>query len=297
MSLLREIQNAAIDSNIDLASLLRKCKVLAARLGNKEFKEWVEKELSGYPSEIDLPDYRKFHVNSKGVFVGSFGRMLKNADIIIHMIPEEYREHLEYHYNLSSVAELESLVKNSDGALAQVPWASTVAVHFGRGMYDGMECLQAWKVIPITKIAGILDIIRTKILNFALEIESEEPDAGEALMNSNLLSQEKVQNVFNTYITGNVQNVATGSHQFTQNANYNENNTELFDSLLDALEMLNENSSAKAMSAIVEEMKAAKDSTNFKSHYKNFISLLADHMQVLGPVVSPFLPALTALVF
>lgn len=48
MSLLREIQDAAISSDVELAVLLRKCKVLAARLGSNEFKSWVESELSGY---------------------------------------------------------------------------------------------------------------------------------------------------------------------------------------------------------------------------------------------------------
>jgi len=51
VSLLREIQEAAIDSRVELTTLLRKCKVLAARLGNVEFKEWVEQELNGYKSK------------------------------------------------------------------------------------------------------------------------------------------------------------------------------------------------------------------------------------------------------
>ena len=48
MSLLREIQEAAIDGSIDLPTLLRKCKVLAARLGNDDFTDWVDAELNGY---------------------------------------------------------------------------------------------------------------------------------------------------------------------------------------------------------------------------------------------------------
>ncbi|MFN4056521.1 MAG: hypothetical protein ACK4GU_16890, partial [Alishewanella aestuarii] len=70
MSLLREIQSAAIDSHTDLASLLRKCKVLAARLGSNDFKAWVDNELSGYKSVDGLPEYRILNVNSKGHFAG-----------------------------------------------------------------------------------------------------------------------------------------------------------------------------------------------------------------------------------
>ena len=72
MSLLRKIQSAAIESNTDLATLLRKCKVLAARLGSQEFEMWVDNELSSYKSVKELPDYRVFYVNSKGHFSGNY---------------------------------------------------------------------------------------------------------------------------------------------------------------------------------------------------------------------------------
>ena len=95
MSLLREIQNAAIDSKTDLASLLRKCKVLAIRLGSADFRKWVDDELSGYKSTGDLPDYRILQVNSKGHFAGAFGSGINNADLPLFCIPEEYRENDE----------------------------------------------------------------------------------------------------------------------------------------------------------------------------------------------------------
>ena len=70
MSLLREIQNLASCSSkdIDLSSLLRKCKILSARLNHHEFKVWVEKELNGYESDEELPSSRIMKVMSKGHF-------------------------------------------------------------------------------------------------------------------------------------------------------------------------------------------------------------------------------------
>lgn len=72
MSLLREIQQAAAatDPAVDLPSLLRKCKILANRLGNPEFKQWVDFELKGYPDLAKLPDYRVFSVCIHGDFTG-----------------------------------------------------------------------------------------------------------------------------------------------------------------------------------------------------------------------------------
>jgi hypothetical protein len=81
MSLLREIQDAAIDNTTNLETLLRKCRVLAARLKNDQFKNWVQFELDGYPSREEVPDYRKFHCQCYGHFSGPFGSGLRHAPI------------------------------------------------------------------------------------------------------------------------------------------------------------------------------------------------------------------------
>jgi hypothetical protein len=210
MSLLREIQDAAIDSNTGLAVLLRKCKVLAARLGSSEFKQWVENELSGYDDIQSLPDYRILHVNSKGHFSGPFQSGLRNADIPLLCMPKEYREALSHSYLNQSVAAMEYLIGSKSGLL-QEPWNPDLVAYVGQNIYSGMNCIQAWKVIPKSSIVEALDTVRNRVLNFVLEIEAEAPDAGEAPANSNPVPQDKVHHIFNTYITGNVQNMATGS--------------------------------------------------------------------------------------
>ena len=45
----------------DLSLILRKAKVLAYKLKNQEFKDWVEHELNGYDENDLLPEYRKIH--------------------------------------------------------------------------------------------------------------------------------------------------------------------------------------------------------------------------------------------
>lgn len=81
-----------------------------------------------------------------------------------------------------------------------------------------MNCMQAWKVIPAGAIVAAIDVIRTRILNFVLEIEAQNPSAGEAELNSIPVPMEKVSHIFNTFITGNVQNLAHGSSNALQTA-------------------------------------------------------------------------------
>lgn len=141
-------------------------------------------------------------------------------------------------------------------------------------------------------LASILDVIRTKILDFALEIEAENPEAGEAQPNTQPIPQEKVQQVFNTYIVGNGNNIATASQHVSQETNNTDTHAEVFSQLLDALRSVSDESVTETITATVEEMRAAKDKPGFLAHYTQFTSLLADHVQILGPVVAPFLPML-----
>jgi hypothetical protein len=61
MSLLREIQNLA-SADGDVVTVLRKCKILAARLASDEFANWVKWELDGYPEAQPTPEYRRLSV-------------------------------------------------------------------------------------------------------------------------------------------------------------------------------------------------------------------------------------------
>ncbi|RXE49133.1 AbiTii domain-containing protein [Chromohalobacter israelensis] len=296
MSLLREIQDAAVDSYVPLSTLLRKCKVLAARLGNEELKQWVDHELNGYGDRETMPEYRHMRVNSKGHFSGPFQSGLRNADIPMGCIPEKFRENLSNAYLMQPVAALENLVENSEGGTLQEPWSPDVVAYFGQDIYEGMNCMQAWKVIPVNAVVAALDSIRNRILNFALEIESIDPDVGESAPGKSIIDERQVQQVFNTYITGDVQNMATGSSNFTQNATMGERDPEIFANILQALRSVEgKHSEAAEVAEHVEEMRDSSPGKDFGEKYSRFMSLLSDHMQVLGPVVAPYLPALAAL--
>lgn len=296
MSLLRDIQAAAIDSKVPLATLLRKGKVLAARLGNPEFKQWIEDELNGYKSSDSLPPYRKLYVNSKGHFSGPFQSGLRNADIPLSCIPEEFRESLSQSHMKEPIAALEALVEKSDSGTAMEPWNPDLVAYVGGKIYERMNCMQAWKVIPISAVVAALDSVRTRVLNFVLEIEAEAPDAGEAAVNSNPVPQEKVHQIFNTYISGNVQNLATAGTNVHQFATFNDANPQLFRDILAAVSNSGvAGAVVEKVTGVVNDMKQAKDADGFKKSYLQFMSVLADHVQVLGPVLAPYLPALAAL--
>jgi hypothetical protein len=74
MTLLREIQAAATDPNIDPSTLLRKANILASRLKNPEFEAWVDHELNGYEDRRKVPSYV---INT---FYGPVGNLAQLSD-------------------------------------------------------------------------------------------------------------------------------------------------------------------------------------------------------------------------
>lgn len=215
MTLLRDIQNSAINSNVKLSDLLRKCKVLSARLKNEEFKNWVDAELNGYQSKDSLPSYRVLSINAHGYLCGPFQAEMKNITIPASCLPEHLRDWAEKSYLTQPISSLEELVKGEDGTLRQ-EWPGDLVASVADKIYQGYSLIGAWQVIPRGAIVAILDTVRNRILSFVLEIEEEAPDAGEATPGSQPIPQERVNHVFNTFIMGSVGSIASGSGQVIQ---------------------------------------------------------------------------------
>ncbi len=219
MSLLKEIQADAVDASVDISVVLRKCKVLAARLGNKEFKLWVERELNGYTSREDLPTYRILHVESYGDFFGMSQSGLKNARIPPSCIPEEFRDFVNTSYLVHPIRYYASLIKTKESSsnVTKSPWPADLIATVGSKIIRDMHLGDAWRLIPDGAIVALLDTIRNRILSFVLEIEAEAPDAGEAPPNVRPIADERVNQVFYTYIQGDVANLMAGSQTITYN--------------------------------------------------------------------------------
>ena len=91
-SLLKEIRNAAVDANVPIANVLRKCAVLGAQLKNNDLRDWALQELNGYKDENDLPEYRKVMAPLKGDFAGPFQSGYTNAPVPAMLLPAELQD-------------------------------------------------------------------------------------------------------------------------------------------------------------------------------------------------------------
>lgn len=218
MSLLHEIQDAATNDTASLTTVLRKCRILATRLKHDGLKDWTQFELDGYRSEKNIPPYRTIRCHSFGNFFGIPGQEMRNAPIPFTSIPKEVRDVLTLLHFRQGVAGLQEMVKQAHKDTLQNRWAADANKMFGASIYPGLILMEAWNVVPVSFIVGILDTVRNRILNFALEVEEQNPRAGDVASPSTPISPSKIQQIFNTTIHGSVGNMATGSSYFSQTA-------------------------------------------------------------------------------
>lgn len=216
MTLLREIQAVATDSTVEISTVLRKAKILAARLQNPEFETWVDRELNGYAGGSDLPPYRKLPTAVRGTL--SNGHQLwNNAPIMTSFLPENLSGWGECSSLYQPISEIASMAKGRHDW--QLPWPQELAVHFGAKGYNRFECLGAWQLINRSALVGVVEQVRNRVLEFALKIEAAAPQAGETLIGDPApIPQEKIAQIFNTYVYGDANNVAAGGSQVSQHS-------------------------------------------------------------------------------
>ncbi len=211
MSLLREIQEGTTDHAVPISDLLRKCKMLAKRLQHEPLATWADQELNGYEDTITLPPYRRHSAAAKGTFFGPFGRKLERWPIPPLAVEEKYREKLFTATYTSGVAYYEEILRSDPQELGN-PWPADFVALYGRDFIKGYTCTSVVLAISPGSVAEMLDQIRSRILSFALEIEEENPEAGEASPGEEPpVSRDKVEQIFNTIILGGTNIVASGS--------------------------------------------------------------------------------------
>lgn len=233
MKLLEQIITQAVDANPDMPRLLRLCLILANKLGHDPLKNWATHELEGYRTG-EVPAYRIFDTVVRGRFRNMTGEQV--LEIPLQLLPKEAHHFAQIKYQ-SSISETLQLLDGCKGkqATAQYPIDPVVAQAAGKLVVKNAVCVSMWQEFNSIYLAGLIDNIKTKVLSFALEIESQYPDLGDSSKLPPVINGEKVANIFNTTINGTVSNFASGSQNFTQNSGID----------------------AKAVSALLSDLRAA----------------------------------------
>jgi AbiTii len=222
MSLLQEIQGECTARDVDVARLLRLCLQLAGRLRHEQLKAWVQAELNGYAPGDALPDYRVFRVRSMGHFAD---RLIGEATLQVPMsvLPHELRKKFSEIRFDGPISQYEDLIRQSKASpessgLLQLPWPVSISLHYASKI-SPMQCISAWQEMPVSGLVGMIDSVKTRVLSLALDLENEDPKAGEITSGKVRIPEATVSQIITTNIYGgHVQNLAAGSNDVTQTA-------------------------------------------------------------------------------
>jgi hypothetical protein len=211
VTLLEDIQQSAVDTTSDLAALLRKCKLLAARLGSRSLEEWVVFESNGYPDDAAVPEYRIWPLEVKGHFSGPFSSGIRNAPIPRAVLPKSVKETYDRYECRQSVAGIEAILTKATTGTVRVT-TGDLALVLGTRVYQAQNCVQAWAEFGTGHLVELLNAVRNRVLDFALAVWKEAPEAGETNVSpSPAMNAERVTQIFNTTVYGGAANLVGSS--------------------------------------------------------------------------------------
>ncbi len=209
--MLDDIIDASTDSTVSTPDLLRKVQVVAHRAGAADIAAWVRQELSGYAPDAELPAYRVLDTNVMGTFAG-FMQSFRTYPLTV-MPPgmaDRWKAELR-----EPLVEIQMLSEGSGDASR--PWSVADVKRYsdsGAFTIEMHELYQAANVITRQSLRGLVDVVRSKALEFALELQTAFPDAGTVggpTVSSEPALAAVVYNITN-HITGDGTNIAAGSH-------------------------------------------------------------------------------------
>jgi hypothetical protein len=213
LELLRKIQDGAVSSSVPVSELLRRCQVLAVRIGLSELGEWVRYELNGYPPEVELPAYRVLYGVAKGHFLGPFGSGLRNATLPASNLPAEYRDWGRKAFIRQPIVALEEVATGKDKGPVHIPWPGDLVARVQDRFMQHMTLAQAWLDLARSDFVSAVESVRNRVLSFALDAEQYVKDDTPP---SDPARAAELSNVFHTHIYGSVGNLAQGSTNVTQ---------------------------------------------------------------------------------
>jgi len=179
---------------------------LGHELKNDRLKVWATRELNGYDSPLDLPEYRNMEAYAHGNFLGPY-----NVQYPGHIIPPAVmrpanRVFAERVYLTGAIGAYADLAYDPESSgVLRFPWPpDMVAFYADKLMQNGFICHSAWQQIPTSAVIGMLDTIRNLTLKMALEIKDELGASYADLHNVRPEEKERIQSIVINNLGGNV---------------------------------------------------------------------------------------------
>lgn len=278
MELISDIINSLIDDTKSLNNTLLKTKVLASRINNSNLLSWVNSELSGYPNDESLPDYRKNIVSHiKGDYiVGSM--KYSNQPIPTSGMNDRFGINVNKTTFRQGISSLEELSKTGNSETLMLPFPAEIVGFLEQnwrtfdeenGYY--LNLINARKIIPRGAITEIVSQVKNRLLDFMLEIDNQYGNITEIkdLSSKNKeITQIMKQTIINNTGDGNLLNTGD-SNEIKSSISINKGNKEELIKALRDSKISNED--IQELVSFIDDDNANTNSNTFGEHTQNWI--------------------------
>ncbi len=211
-SLVLELQDLASVGSSEVTDVLRKALMVATKLNLEDARAWLCRELKGYELDEQVPDYRRVYSTVR--VIGASQRLEK-----LYLQPEIAKE-LERAQVRDAIANLHDLIAHgnaSDEKGVQFPFTIPRRVELMKVLGLRSEPI---RIVNVTQIVGIIEAVRTRILEWALQLEVEGILGEGKTFTREEREKATSSSMVHIVSTGNVQNVVgeVSGSTVTQNA-------------------------------------------------------------------------------
>ena len=182
LTLLEQIEHDVLTSQ-PLADALRKCVVLGGKAGSIELREWATRELRGYDSRDEAPDYRTVGAPILANAVTG-NAIVKGQQIGVSSLPDIVQKEISNQYTLlEGIGALEAMAASADssgnGAVRLLlPMASEIGSLMDEESGNPFQQITAlyWSISGVV-IHGVVDQVRTTLAELVAEMRAGTPSS------------------------------------------------------------------------------------------------------------------------
>ena len=214
MKLIDEIIELLSADAGNLTEALIKTKILLHKIGQKDLVEWVNNELNGYDDPDLVPEYRILGAQVLGNLASIAWQVTAHPIPVMHL-SDSYRESLEVAKMAEPLAVLEQFASGKDKKLRR-PIPLEANFELGKTLADGVQIQSAWSEIQISGVTRILTTVRSRLLDFLLELNEEFGGDLDDEQVEKLAKTSNAENIFNHAIFGDNATVILGSGNSTK---------------------------------------------------------------------------------
>ena len=169
--LLDEIITLLSSTSRSLTDALLKTKILLHQIGRKDLVTWVNSELTGYPDD-NVPSYRIVSTEVHGHLTCIAWEEADSLLPILHLEAAQQKNFTSYPMT-SSLQIIEESIKEyrtKDRGSMRRNLPVEAAGLFMKALQPGVNVFSAWCQINMGDVENILAEVRSRLLDFALEL-------------------------------------------------------------------------------------------------------------------------------